>query len=324
MRSCLPAAVAAALLPIVSTAPAGAAEPADGWIRLFNGKDLTGWKHRDQRPSRWTACVDAGVNPADPTKLEPLQGRPLEAKPEENVLLCKAVSPDLLTEAEFGDYELHLEFLIPKGSNSGVYNRGLWEVQILDSFGKATLDFGDCGSLYGRRVCPVNAAREPGKWQTFDVTVRDFAMTVVWNGVKVHEGYDIRWTELKSKADYERIIADGKSAAEPGVVDAAKAEAEAAKNRFDRAAAFAKQNLISKSELDQARAARDRTAARLRALTDAAGARLEERNGKFYKWAGEGPTTAGLSRRDTSKGPILLQGDHGDVAFRDIRIRPLR
>jgi hypothetical protein len=315
----------AAAFVLASFAPARAAEPdKDGWIRLFNGKDLSGWKFRNAgQAGNWSVVDAVQPDPANPTKLIPTVYDGPD-RPELKVLLCKAVSSDILTEAEFGDYQLHLEFMVPKGSNSGVYNRGLWEVQILDSFGKAALDFGDCGSLYGRRVSPINAARAPGQWQSFDITVKGFEMTVVWNGTKIHESFDIRWTQLKSKADYDRIVADGKAAADPVVFAAANAEAEAAAKAYERAVELSKAGVLGKLEFDRIKATRDAATARRRALSDARAAKLEERNGTFYKWSGEGPTTAGIGRKDTGRGPILLQGDHGDVAFRDLRLRPLK
>lgn len=95
-------------------------------------------------------------------------------------------APYLFTRDEFQDVQVHFEFMVPKGSNSGIYMMGRYEIQILDSFGKEKVGFGDLGGLYqrwdpkrGKRkegyegVPPrVNAAKAPGQWQTIDITFR--------------------------------------------------------------------------------------------------------------------------------------------------------
>ena len=95
-------------------------------------------------------------------------------------------APYLFTKDEYGDVRLELEFMIPKGSNAGVYFMGRYEVQILDSFGKTeTLRGGDMGGIYQRwdetrpkgkgfgGIPPkVNASKAPGEWQTFEITFR--------------------------------------------------------------------------------------------------------------------------------------------------------
>ncbi|MFT5906598.1 MAG: hypothetical protein ACI9E1_002209, partial [Cryomorphaceae bacterium] len=92
--------------------------------------------------------------------------------------------PFLQTKGKFQDLHMKLEFMIPKGSNSGVYFMGRYEIQILDSFGKAKAGAGDMGGLYQRYdeernpkgfegVPPrVNAAMAPGEWQTMEVIFR--------------------------------------------------------------------------------------------------------------------------------------------------------
>ncbi|HMS54610.1 MAG TPA: ThuA domain-containing protein [Fimbriimonadaceae bacterium] len=91
----------------------------------------------------------------------------------------------LVSKADYGDQQVHAEFMIPKGSNSGVYLQGRYEVQILDSYGKALSDmqFSDCGGIYQRfdeakgtgweGTKPLkNAIREPGQWNTYDILFR--------------------------------------------------------------------------------------------------------------------------------------------------------
>lgn len=133
----------------------------------------------------------------------------------------KLRAPYLFTAGEFQDVEVHLEFMVPKDSNSGIYLMGRYEIQILDSFGKETPEYGDLGGLYCRwdesrkkagedpgfeGVPPRrNAARGPGEWQTFDILFRaprfDGAgrkienakfVKVAVNGETVHENQEAK------------------------------------------------------------------------------------------------------------------------------------
>ena len=94
--------------------------------------------------------------------------------------------PYLITKDEYGDVRVELEFMIPKGSNAGVYLMGRYEVQIFDSFGRPRVGSGDLGGIYERHdparpqgrqgfegTAPkTNAAKAPGEWQTLDITFR--------------------------------------------------------------------------------------------------------------------------------------------------------
>ena len=95
-------------------------------------------------------------------------------------------APYLFTRGEYGDVKVELEFMVPKGSNAGVYLMGRYEVQILDSFGRERAGAGDLGGIYERwdesraegkkghgGIAPkVNAARPPGEWQTMEIVFR--------------------------------------------------------------------------------------------------------------------------------------------------------
>ncbi|MFO0951807.1 MAG: DUF1080 domain-containing protein [Isosphaeraceae bacterium] len=243
---------------------AGTAEP--GWRPLFNGKDLEGWTFRRPEARRtWVVCDDVKLDPKDPTRLLPVGngGTP------DAVLLCgdDGRGSDIMTTEAFDDYELHLEFTVPKGSNSGVYNRGLFEIQIFDSYGVQKPAFHDCGALYERALPPVNLARAPGEWQSYDITMKGWRLTLVWNGKTVFDAIDVRQGET-DRAAFERLNAESA-----------------------------------------------RLAPELRV-------KLREENGRYVGYFGEGGTRSGLSGRNRP-GPILLQGDHGPVAFRHLRIRPL-
>lgn len=89
----------------------------------------------------------------------------------------------LVSKEEYGDQQVHVEFRIPKGGNSGVYLLGRYEIQILDSYGKADRDLetSDCGAVYHRwknespyeGSAPLrNAARPAGEWNSLDILFR--------------------------------------------------------------------------------------------------------------------------------------------------------
>jgi hypothetical protein len=128
-------------------------------IELFDGKSLDGWKPRaaDQK-NGWKA---------------------------EGSLLVNAVpGNDLLTERTFTDFKLHAEFRYPKGSNSGIYLRGRYEVQIEDNYGEEP-DNLKIGGVYGFLTPSVNAAKKPGEWQEMDLTLVGRVLTEVFNGERV-------------------------------------------------------------------------------------------------------------------------------------------
>jgi hypothetical protein len=94
---------------------------------------------------------------------------------------------DLVTDAKFQDLKVHLEFNLEPGSNSGVYLRGRYEIQILDDKSKATEEHG-CGALYSRIAPRIDATRPAGEWQSFDLTLVGRRLTVVLNAQTVVDG----------------------------------------------------------------------------------------------------------------------------------------
>ena len=144
----------------------------DGKVMLFNGTDLGGWKLRnDKYPETWKAVGSVKIDPADPKNLigegEPAaDGALLRVKIEHG--------SDIITEKALGDCELHMEFMVPKGSNSGVYLMGQYEVQVLDSFGKPAnqMGQGDVGAVYSVKGPSANPSKAPGEWQTMDIVFR--------------------------------------------------------------------------------------------------------------------------------------------------------
>jgi hypothetical protein len=132
---------------------------------LTNGRDLAGWTPRSaEHAGCWR-----------------VQGAVLAAMPP-----CV----DLMTDATFSDFRLHAEVKVPPGSNSGIYLRGRYEVQLQDDAGKA-LDSLRMGGLYGFITPSVAAARAAGEWQTVDVELVGRHVTVVLNGTTLYAAQEI-------------------------------------------------------------------------------------------------------------------------------------
>jgi len=90
---------------------------------------------------------------------------------------------NLISKQKFNDFKLSIEFRYPEGSNSGIYLRGRYEVQIEDSKGRA--DDVSIGGIYGFIAPAVNAAKEPGEWQTYEITLVGRHVTIVHNGIEI-------------------------------------------------------------------------------------------------------------------------------------------
>jgi hypothetical protein len=135
-------------------------------IELLNGRDLSGWR-----------LIEGGGENGWSVENGVLENRPapqVEGRPRRRF-------GNLRTDREFEDFNLKLEVSVPKGSNSGVYLRGIYEVQVADSFGKP-LDSHNMGAIYSRIMPTVAAEKPPGEWQTLDITLVDRHATVVLNG----------------------------------------------------------------------------------------------------------------------------------------------
>ncbi len=152
---------------------------------LFDGRGLGAWRHRTgPKTVAWRRVDDA---------LEVVAG-----------------TGDLLTKQDLGDGLYHVEFMTPSmpeatgqaRGNSGVYLQGRYEVQVLDSYGLEA-GLGDCGALYGKRAPSVNAARPPGRWQSYDIEFRaprfdpsgqkrsNARLTVWHNGRLIHDDVEL-------------------------------------------------------------------------------------------------------------------------------------
>jgi hypothetical protein len=135
---------------------------------LFNGHDLTGWRLTDPHAiNAWSARDGILVNAAVQE----------EGKPHKNY-------GNLRTDREFEDFNLKLEVKLAKGGNSGVYMRGIYEVQVADTYGKP-LDWHNMGAVYTRIKPSANAEKPAGEWQTLDITFVDRHATVILNGKRI-------------------------------------------------------------------------------------------------------------------------------------------
>lgn len=147
-------------------APALAARKVPAWadpIRLFDGVSLAGWRLRDPRAKNGWAAVNGELAVVEPKG-----------------------NADLVSSVAFLDAKLRLEFAVDPKSNSGVYLRGRYEVQILDNPDERTgLGAQGCGAVYSRLAPRRSAARAAGEWQTLDVTMIGRQITVVLNGIEI-------------------------------------------------------------------------------------------------------------------------------------------
>ncbi len=170
--------------PPVVSAPEGKI-PSDA-VALFGGKDLSEWIQPNGQAPTWEVRKGAMV----------------------------VKKGGVMTKREFGSMQLHIEFQTPnppKGTgqdrgNSGVYLQGIYELQVLDSYRNETYGNGMAGAIYLQYPPLVNAARPPGRWQTYDIiftapifdsnntVLRPARVTVLWNGVLVQNNVEIKPT----------------------------------------------------------------------------------------------------------------------------------
>ena len=141
-------------------------------VELFNGKDLEGWHLMDPEEDQFWKAVD-GILVNDVTD-------------EGDV----GEGTGLISDETFTDFKLHLEFKYPKGSNSGIYLRGRYEVQIQDDFGKEPFSRYIAG-VYGFLTPTENAAKKAGEWQSMDFTLLGRHVTVVLNDKTVIDNQEI-------------------------------------------------------------------------------------------------------------------------------------
>ncbi len=121
--------------------------------KLFNGQNLSGWTAMGE--NQWVV--------------------------EDGILKSPKSGSNIVTNDEFSDFKLHVEFKYPKGGNSGIYLRGRYEVQIADDHGKepSSIYF---GAIYGHLIPNEMAAKPSEEWQSYDITLIGRRVTIVANG----------------------------------------------------------------------------------------------------------------------------------------------
>ena len=169
--------------------------PSDA-IVLFEGADISQWRHLTGKPASWTV-TDGYME------------------------VARATGP-IVSREGFGDVQLHIEWATPNSGegqdsgNSGVFLMGIYEVQVLNSHGNVTYPDGQAGSVYGQYPPLVNASRPAGEWQSYDIIfrrprfnadeslLRPARATVLHNGVLVQDAVVLTGpTSHRSRPAYE-------------------------------------------------------------------------------------------------------------------------
>ena len=205
----------------------------------FDGKSLQDWKTkpRGKNTNQWKVGI-AAVNPERPNELVVKEG---SGEMVNTPSKATGKSLDIYSTFTHGDARIELELMVPKGSNSGIYLHGEYEVQVLDSYGRKKLGMGDMGAIYGAKPPSTNACKKPGEWQKY---------IILFRAPKFKDGKKV------ANARIDKVILNG-------------------------------QLLQQDVELPK-------------------------------------PTQGGITGKEKAKGPIMFQGDHGPVAYRNIKITSLK
>lgn len=213
-------------------------------VPLVNEMQLENWSFKPGKGSSKWEISHPAVDREDPKKLArvPGVGGQMRDPCLVNYATKHGESVDIYSNQKWGSCLIEVEFMVPKGSNSGIYVMGEYEVQVFDSHGKTDnkMGPGDMGAIYGAAVPKVNASKAPGEWQK----------------------YVIEWQAPKFDASGKKV----------------------ANAKFIKV----------------------------------------ELNGKVLHENLEmpGPTPAGVTGKEAAEGPIMFQGDHGPVAYRNLKITP--
>jgi hypothetical protein len=201
----------------------------------FNGKDLSGWRLKgdNKEKSKWRVGK-ASLDSANPSRFA-------VAADGSELVNAEGGGVDIYSEFKHGDAVIEVDLMVPKGSNSGVYVMGEYEVQVLDSFGKKEVNNSDIGALYGAAPPKVNASKPPGEWQKFIIDFR--APRFDESGKKV------------ANAKFVKITLNGQ---------------------------------VIQEDVEM-----------------------------------KGPTPSGITGKESPTGPIMFQGDHGPVSYRNIKVTPV-
>jgi len=176
--------LAGAIFSMISLA---AAAQDDGFVPMFNGKDLSGW----QTTGNWVVEEGADVT----------------LKPRKGESGWKRFNDYITTEGQYGDFILDLEFKFEKAGNSGVFlrvgdlkdhvNSGM-EVQILDTHGKENVGHHDCGGIIKTQGPSKNMVKPAGEWNRYIITLKGDHLTVVLNGEQIID-LDLSTSAMKDR-----------------------------------------------------------------------------------------------------------------------------
>lgn len=155
------------------------------------------------RPPRWPANLNSSANLKFGPPVELFDGKSIEAtwntqdpakpsgwKVENGVMTNDPHANNLVSKQKFSDFKIRCEYKLEKDSNSGIYLRGRYELQVLDDFGKPAVPTGHMG-IYSRVAPATNASKPVGEWQTMEATIVGNRVTVFLNGKKVHDNQAI-------------------------------------------------------------------------------------------------------------------------------------
>ena len=154
------------------------------------------------RPPKWPAAnanakhtFGKAVALFDGTSLDAFglqnAGRPSGWAIEEGAMSNTPPANNLISKEKFKDFKLDAEYRVQAGSNSGLYLRGRYELQVLDDFGKPAEKTGHM-AIYGWTPPAVNASKPAGEWQTMEAVLVGNRVTVTLNGQKVHDNAEIQ------------------------------------------------------------------------------------------------------------------------------------
>jgi hypothetical protein len=163
----------------------------DEWEILFDGKDLSQWKHYDVTIPPNMLYLDLRADSRGPIDYTM---SPARWKVENGSTISRPGYGDIITRQGFTNYRLRFDYYIPEypewvtgewRGNSGVYLNGSWEISILDSYGKKASDRSN-GSIYRVKAPDSEASKPAGQWQTMEMEFMDGVATVTLNGKVIH------------------------------------------------------------------------------------------------------------------------------------------
>jgi hypothetical protein len=162
-------------IPPIGEAPDLASAEFGDPITLIAENDLSGWELMEKNAANGWSVTD-GV----------LLNNPVADPGSEHVSFG-----NLRTKDTYEDFNLKLEVKVPEGGNSGVYLRGVYEIQVYDSYGKQT-DSHNMGALYSRITPSASAEKPAGEWQSMDITLWKRHLTVILNGTKIIDNQPVK------------------------------------------------------------------------------------------------------------------------------------